>query len=359
MRRWTIRWDRLDRRAAGIVALLAALALMLSACNGTAPAQQTGQSGSGATSSEASGAASGQSNANEEYVYLANVTEVPFWTDAKQALNDVAADLGVKTSFVGPTSADAQQEAQQLDQLIAKHPAGILIFPPDATTLKDGIDRAWQAGIPVITMIGDVPGSKRVAHIGIDNYQAGEAGAQLLCEAVGGKGKVVVGTFQAAGVLDRAKGYQDWLKANCPGVEVVQVVDDHADPSYAPQAYAAAIAAHPDLAGIGGTDGDSGLGAARAVIEANKKGQIKIVAMDRNDDMLPYIKDGTIYASVAQKTYTETYMAVQMLYLLNHNKLKLVSDWKAAGINPLPENVNTGIIPITKDNVDYFMHGGK
>jgi ribose transport system substrate-binding protein len=215
-----------------------------------------------------------------------------------------------------------------------------------------------DAGIPVITMIGDVPTSKRFTHIGINNYRAGIEGAKLLAGAIGGKGKVVIGTFQAAGVLDRMRGYKDHLAQHYPGITVAAVVDDHADPAYAPQAYAAAIAAHPDLAGIGGTDGDSGVGAARAVIEAGKKGRIKIVAMDRNEDMLNYIADGTITAAVAQKSYVETWLAVQLLYALRHNAGpgKMLPNWRGAKVNPFPEDIDTGIMPITKDNVAQFRH---
>lgn len=340
--------NRQSRRIVNLFAVLivAAIAMIGLAGCGTAPATSGGSAQTGTGT---------QGNSEEWYVYLASVTQVPFWTDQKRALEDAAKELGVKATFEGPTTADPQAEAAALDQIIARRPAGIMVFPPDDKTLVDGINRAVEAGIPVITMIGDVPTSKRFAHIGIDNYRAGEEGAKMLCEAVGGKGKVVIGTFQAAGVLDRVRGYKDYLARNCPNVQVVQVVDDHADPAYAPSAYAAAIAKYPDLAGIGGTDGDSGVGAARAVIEAGKKGQIKIVAMDRNADMLPYIKDGTIYGSVAQKSYTETYLAIHLLYWLHHNQLPIVADWKSAGINPLPEQIDTGVIPITANNVDQFM----
>jgi len=328
-----------------VLLMVAVVAIGAAGCGNAPSSSQSANTGTGTQGS----------SSEEWYVYLANVTQVPFWTDQKRALDDAAKELGVKATFEGPTTADAQAEAAALDQIIARHPAGIMVFPPDDKTLVDGINRAVAAGIPVITMIGDVPGSKRFAHIGIDNYRAGQEGAKMLCEAVGGKGKVVIGTFQAAGVLDRVRGYKDYLAQNCPNVQVVQVVDDHADPAYAPSAYAAAIAKYPDLAGIGGTDGDSGVGAARAVIEAGKKGQIKIVAMDRNADMLPYIKDGTIYGSVAQKSYTETYLAIHLLYWLHHNQLPIVADWQSAGINPLPEQIDTGVIPITASNVDQFM----
>lgn len=297
----------------------------------------------------------------ELYVYLANVTQVPFWIDQKRALQDAGKYLGVQTEFTGPTTADPQAEAAALDQIIARHPAGIMVFPPDNKTLIPGINRAVQSGIPVITMIGDVPDSKRFTHIGIDNYKAGEEGAKVLATAIGGKGKVVIGTFQAAGVLDRMRGYRDYLTKHYPGIQVVGIVDDHADPSYAPQAYAAAISAHPDLAGIGGTDGDSGAGAARAVIEAGKKGKIKIVAMDRNEDMLNSIQDGTITASIAQKSYMETWLAVNLLYWLHHNvgPAQMLPNWKTAKIDPLPLDVDTGIMVITRDNVQQFRHGTK
>ncbi len=336
------------RRTRWAIAVVAAAAL-LAACAQQPAGQQPAPPGGASPGQPAAG------RAEEWYVYLAIVTQVPFWNDQKRALEDFARARGVRATFEGPTTADPQAQAAQLDQIIARKPAGLMIFPPDDRSLVQGINRAVEAGIPVVTMIGDVPTSKRLMHIGIDNYRAGQEGAKLLCEAVGGRGKVVLGTFQAAGVLMRVRGYQDWLRDHCPGVQVVEVVDDRADPSYAPQAYAAAIARYPDLAGIGGTDGDSGAGAARAVIEAGKKGQIKIVAMDRNNDMLQYIKDGTIYGSIAQKSYSETYLAAEMLYMYNHDMLPVVKEWRKAGINPLPEKIDTGIIVIRRDNVDYFL----
>jgi ABC-type cobalamin/Fe3+-siderophores transport system ATPase subunit len=111
----------------------------------------------------------------------------------------------------------------------------------------------------------------------------------------------------------------------------------------APQAYAAALTAHPKVVGIGGTDGDSGLGATRAVIEAGKAKKIKIMAIDRNDDMLAQVKKGSIVGSVVQKSYDEMWLACWMLYWLKHNQLRPVPDWHAARINPLPERLTTGV----------------
>ena len=295
-------------------------------------------------------------NPNDEYVYLSIVTQVPFWADQKAALKDFATATGAKTRFVGPPDFDVAGQARQLDELLNRKPAGIVLFIGDADAITPGIDRAVDAGIPVVLNISDAPKSKRFAYFGIDGVAAGRIGARLLAEAIGGRGKVALGTFPSPNVLDRVTGYKEYFAANHPDIEVVTTVNDKADPSYAPQAYAAAIDAHPDLAGIGGTDGDSGLGAARAVKEAGKAGKIKIVAMDRNDDMLAEVQAGTIYGSVAQKSYVETWTSLWMLYWLNHDQLRPVPDWQAAGIDPLPERVTTGVWTITKQNVGQFKH---
>ena len=291
-----------------------------------------------------------------EYVFLSVVTQVPFWVDHRKAMEDAGELLGVKTSFTGPLDFDTAAQARQLDELIARRPAGILIFPGDPAAMAPGIDRAVEAGIPVACCTGDVTGSKRSSFLGINGFDAGKVGGEMLAQAIGGKGKVILGTFPAPSVLERVEGYKATFAEKYPDIEVVDVVNDKADPSYAPTAYLQAIQANPDIVGIGGTDGDSGKGAAIAVNEAGRAGDIKIVAMDRNDDMLPHIEDGTIHGAVAQKSYLEAFLAVHMLHWQNTDGLKVVPDWKAAAINPLPERVETGVMPITRENVNQFKH---
>jgi ribose transport system substrate-binding protein len=294
--------------------------------------------------------------AGKEYVFLSIVTQVPFWVDHRKALEDVQARLQVKTSFTGPLDFDTAAQARQLDELVARQPGGILIFPGDADAMRPGIQRATQAGIPVATIIGDVPDSGRSIYLGISSYDAGRVGGEMLAQAIGSKGKVLLGTFPAPAVLERVEGYKALFQEKYPEIEVAEVVNDKADPSYAPTAYAQALQAHPDVVGIGGTDGDSGKGAAIAVREAGLQGKVKIVAMDRNDDMLSFIEDGTIVGAVAQKSYAEAFLAVHLLHWLNTDAMKIVPDWRAAGVNPLPEKVVTGVMPINRDNVVQFKH---
>jgi len=298
--------------------------------------------------------AAAQDTSDQEYVYLSIVTQVPFWVDHRAALEDAGKVLGVKTTFTGPVDFDVAGQARQLDEIVARNPAGIVIFPGDAGAITPGINRAVEAGIPVVLVISDAPESKRYSILGINGFQAGRVGGEMLAQAIGGRGKVVIGGFQSPNIIERMEGYKAVFAEKYPDIEVVAEVDDRADPAYAPTAYAAAIAANPDVAGIGGTDGDSGKGAALAVRDAGKVGEIKIVAMDRNDDMLPFIEDGTIYGTVVQKSYTEMFMAVHLLYWLKNDVLKVVPDWRGAGLNILPERVETGVFAVTQENVAQF-----
>ena len=294
--------------------------------------------------------------AGKEYVFLSIVTQVPFWVDYRNAMEDLEELMGIKATFTGPLDFDTAAQARQLDELIARRPAGILIFPGDPATLAPGIERAVEAGIPITCCIGDVPDSPRSTFLGINGVQAGRVGGEMLAQAIGGRGKVLLGTFPAPSTLERVEGYKQIFEEKYPDIEVVDVVNDRADPSYAPTAYLQAIQANPGIVGIGGTDGDSGKGAAIAVTEAGRVGDIKIVAMDRNDDMLPYIEDGTITGAVAQKSYLEIFLAFHMMHWQNTDGLKVLPDWRAAGINPLPERVETGVMAITADNVAQFKH---
>jgi ribose transport system substrate-binding protein len=300
-------------------------------------------------------AAAPLAQSDQEYVYLSIVTQVPFWVDHRQALEDAGNVLGVRTTFTGPVDFDVAGQARQLDEIVARNPAGIVIFVGDAAAMRPGIDRAVEAGIPVVLVISDVPESKRYSILGINGFNAGRAGAEMLAQAIGGRGKVVIGGFQSPNIIERMQGYRAHFEENYPEIEIVAEVDDRADPAYAPTAYAAAISANPDLAGIGGTDGDSGKGAALAVRDAGLVGTVKIVAMDRNDDMLPFIEDGTIHGTVVQKSYTEMFMAVHMLYWLRNDALQVVPDWRGAGLNILPERVETGVFLVTAENVAQFQ----
>ncbi len=113
--------------------------------------------------------------------------------------------------------------------------------------------------------------------------------------------------------------------------------------------------ANPDLAAFVGTDSTAGIGAATAVEEAGKKGQVKVVAMDRNSDILQKIKEGTLTGTVAQDDAAMAFWCLQTLYNYKHFQAPLTTDNKAAGVTTGPTSLFTWTNYVDSTNVDYFL----
>lgn len=291
----------------------------------------------------------------EAYIWISAWTEIPYMIDHKLGVRLAGEELGVKTRCVGPVGADIAGMIVALEQITAEKPAGILVVGVDPA-LREPIDRAIEQGIPVITLDADVPASKRYTFIGTGNYNAGLTGGEILAEAIGYKGEVALLTTPGLSNLEeRIRGYKDTL-AKYPDIEIVAIGDDKADHAVAATATAAILQAHPNLAGIGCVDAGGGAGAAVAVREAGMIGEIKIVAMDRDEITLDYIRKGIIYASIAQKTALMSYLGVKLLYSLHHNFIPLTTDNVKANVVPLPITIDTGTEVIVVENVDFWYH---
>jgi ribose transport system substrate-binding protein len=297
---------------------------------------------------------------DEEYVFVAYVTSIPYWKDGLRGWDAAGEQLGVKTSFVGPVEFDAQAQARVINECIAKKVAGILISPADPNVIIESCERAMKAGIPVV-LANCVVNSEDAyyAFLGSDNYNVGVVGGAKAAEILNGKGKVAILTMPGVLVHEQRKtGYLETF-AKYPDIEVVAIADTKADPSVGLEKAAGIIQANPDLGLIVGTDSVGGAAAARAVLEAGKKGEIHIIGMDRDVDILNFIKDGTVDASLASESFITKFMALHYLYWIKHDMMKPVTantSWRDANVPPVPRVTDTGTMVIDKNNVDLFLN---
>lgn len=302
------------------------------------------------------GAAPARQEGSGEYVEVLALTTLPYFIDHKAGLDAAGESLGVPTRFVGPADLDLNAMISTLEEVIAQQPAGLLVVGFDAV-LKPSIDKAVDAGIPTVTLDADVYDSKRQIFLGTGNTAAGQKGARTLIEAMGGEGQMVIVTRVGQSNLEeRIAGYRLEAEATGGKVEIVEVLNDDSDSAKAAAAVSAALGKYPDLKGIACVEAAGGVGAATAIKEAGRVGEIAIVSMDRDDGTLNFIKDGTIYASVAQKTALMPYLGVLILKAYNEFKVPITQDDAAAGVTPLPNAVDTGSELITRENVDLWYH---
>ena len=287
------------------------------------------------------------------YIEVSALGNIDYFFDHKMGMEMVGKELGVRTEYVGPAEYDMNAMVAAMEQAIAKKPQGLVVvgFEPSLNSI---VDKAIGLGIPVVTVDADLPGSKRLAFVGTGNFTAGTVGGNKLASLIGGKGKVAIITKPGQSNLEeRIAGYKAAL-ATYKDIQIVQIADDQSDPVVAAQAAAALLQKYPDLAGFACVEAAGGSGAATAVREAKKAGKVKIVSMDRGNEILDAIKEGVISASVAQQTALMPYYATQILYNLVNSKVAITSDNKAAGVLGIPVTVDTGAITIDSSNYKLF-----
>ncbi len=287
------------------------------------------------------------------YIEVSALGNLDYFYDHKMGMEMVGKELGVRTEYVGPAEYDMNAMVAAFEQAIAKKPQGLVVvgFEPSLNSI---VDKAIGLGIPVVTVDADLPGSKRLAFVGTGNFNAGVVGGTKLATLIGGKGKVAIMTRPGQSNLEeRIAGYKSAL-AKFKDIQIVQIADTQSDPVVAAQAAAALLQKFPDLSGFGCVEAAGGSGAATAVREAKKAGKVKIVSMDRGNEILDAIKEGVISASVAQQTALMPYYATQILYNLVNSKVAITSDNKAAGVLGIPVTVDTGAITIDSSNYKLF-----
>ena len=290
------------------------------------------------------------------YNWIGAVVEIPYFIDHRIGVELGAKTVGADSRFLGPTGYDIPAMIDTIEQAIVQKPAGIEIIG-FVEELAPVINKAMDAGIPVVTLDADTATSNRYTFIGTGNYGAGQMSARLLADQIGGKGKVAVTSVVGQTNLEeRTQGFKDYMAANHPGIKLVQVIDHKSDMNLAISGVKAVMQAHPDLKGVAAVEATGGSGAATAVKEMGKVGQVKIVSMDRDDTTLKSIEDGIIQASVAQRTSLMSYLGVKLMYYYNHARIPITLDDEAANIISMPATVDTGTIIINKDNAKYFYH---
>jgi ribose transport system substrate-binding protein len=295
-------------------------------------------------------------DSDEHYIFVAANVQVPYWQAAAAGFSKAGEQMKVQSIFVGPNSYDPKAERGALQEAVRKKPTGILLAVTDPALLKDDIDKAIAAGIPVITWDSDAPGSKRLFFIGTNNYQAGLTGGQRLAQELKGKGNVVVFTMpEQRNMQDRLRGYRDALERQS-GIKVTRVVDIQGDPRIAFDTTTQIVGKERDkVDAFVCLEAQSGKEVAGVLNSYHVTGKV-VMAMDTDPETLDWIQKGMIAGTIAQKPYTMAFVGLQMLDGLHHNKPpSLDTDWSKDSFAPIPSFVDTGSALIDTSNVASFI----
>jgi ribose transport system substrate-binding protein len=252
----------------------------------------------------------------------------------------------VEIDYVGSVASDATEQAQVVEDVIAKGVDAIGISCNDPTACEDPINKAVAAGIPVMTWDSDSPESDRFTYLGVDNYEGGVAAAELLVKFMGEEGKVALltGVPGAFNLEERIRGFEDGL-ADYPGIEIVSTVYCNDDINLGVQVVEETMQAHPDLDGwffVGLWPLFADRGSMPLWEDAALNNDLVTIAFDTLPVELEFLQDGFLQGLVGQKYWGWGYDTVQMIYDNIVNGVEY-EDW-----------TNSGMDIVTTCNVDVM-----
>ena len=203
----------------------------------------------------------------------------------------------------------------------------LVISPINPEAMIIIVKLAKEAGIPVIVVdIGD-GGADIDAIIVSDSFAggilAGEYALNLIKEhSLTSTNVAIIKTEETAKYANRrGEGFKSVMEEK--GYKVVAEITANSDQTEGYEAMKAILASYgDDLAVVFSENDDMALGAAQAIDQAGKKGQIMVIGFNGDPAAITAIKNGSMQGTIAQKPYEMGELGVELANtLLNSGKI--------------------------------------
>ncbi len=276
-----------------ILVLSLVLGLMLAGCVApTAPAAAPAADATAAPAAEAAAPAAG----DVTYVLVPKNMGNPYFDAGNKGAQEAAAELGVTVNYQGSSTADATEQIQLLNSLIAQGVNGLAISANDSDALVPTGKEAMDAGIPVVTWDSAIAAGGRNVHVNqADAAGIGRALVEMASSLAGGEGEIAI-----LSATSTAPNQNEWIgfmneelaKDEFAGLKLVATVygDDDDEKSYTEAQ--GLMQTYPDLKVIVSPTSVGIAAAARAVTDADKIGAVMVTGLGTPNQMREYVKSG-------------------------------------------------------------------
>ncbi|MBI1418445.1 MAG: substrate-binding domain-containing protein [Limimaricola sp.] len=238
-------------------------------------------------------------------VFVDVVIEAParFTREVRAAAEAVLPHLGVavvRPRFVTHEVLGAAQTAALLDRIAGRGSQGVCLKARDEEPVHAAVARLAERGIPVVTLVTDLPDSRRLAYAGLDNAAAGRTAAWLMAGMLAADARTVVTTqsdvaFSGEGA--RASAFVAALAAARPGLRLVDLSGGAGLDGDTARRFAAGLAACGPVAGVYSIGGGN-----RAILaELDRAGQHPqvFIGHDLDRDNRALLAEGRLTAVLA------------------------------------------------------------
>jgi LacI family transcriptional regulator len=240
--------------------------------------------------------------------------ELPLIGRMSRAFAGIAASLD-RSVILQRQVLEEDDPHQMARRLHATRCNGVIIYGQEHDAIRDAIATINGAGIPVVTLISDLPASSRLAYVGIDHYSAGRTGGFFLARMVREPGPVIVlcNHPTSHGHAERVRGLRDGIEQHGQGLAVVDVLEGHDASALSERLVLGALQRHPSAVGI------YNAGAAnRAVAVAIRRAQPKceplvFIGHELTTHTRKLLHDGTMTLTIDQNPEQQARFAVDVL----------------------------------------------
>jgi simple sugar transport system substrate-binding protein len=343
----TLDLNRVTRRrllgGIGLTSASLAASALLAACS----------SNDDKSSDSASATAAGDfpSTPKWKFVFVCHVTTNSFFTPTQYGAQDACALLNCEFQWTGSKDSIVAEMVNATKTAISAKADGIALAVVDKDAFNAPVDQALSAGIPVVSYNADGakddPGTNRLAYIGQGLYDSGfQLGQRALASGLA-SGDVVgfIATPGALNIQPRIDGASDAIKQSGKPIKFT-AVGTNADVTKGLSIIDAYAQGHPNLTGMLAVDAGSTQSVGQVVqkYKMRDKGLKVAGGFDLVPETLQAIKGGSLDYTIDQQPYLQGFLPVLYLYM-----------YKLSGGLVFPSETNTGLLFVTKDNVDPYL----
>ena len=239
-------------------------------------------------------------SANKSITFALSTQANSFMVKMREGAQKKADELGLTINFQD-ASDDSATQANQLANAAATGAGAVIVNPTDSDAMAPAVKQLTDAKIPVVAVDRAVNNAEVSSYIASDNVGGGKQAAKALSEAIHGEGEILVlqGKTGSSASRERGQGFDEGLK-DSPNIKVVAKQTAEFERVKGLDVTTNLLQAHPNVKAIFAENDEMALGAIEALGDKAGKDVI-VVGFDGVEDALKAIKEGTMYASIAQQ----------------------------------------------------------
>ena len=234
----------------------------------------------------------------KEYVIatVGKIDGISWFNRMREGVEDFGKDTGHDTFMQSPAQADAAQQVQIIENLIAQGVDAICVVPFSPEALEPVLKKAMDAGIVVVTHEATSQQNTDVIIEAFRNQDFGREMAKYLLESMGGEGQVAnfVGSLTSKSHNEQQDGVEALIAENDKIELVSRRNEEYDDQMVAYEKTKELLATYPDLKGIIGSASTTAPGAGLAIDESGLQDKVSVVGVGTPLDNKAYLESGAV-----------------------------------------------------------------